>query len=376
MKKAGIAILVFIIAICFPFTARAEQQSQEDLAEQYGVNEIYNFVPDDTKELLENIGVDGLDGNDIFNISPTQLFKTVKTVISGKYQLPLSSALSIVFLILLAVLIRGFSNSFNESSMSQVLSTACALLSAFVLVMKISPCVSNICSVIDLSSKFTLAFIPAFTLIIACSGNPVSAAGFNSLIFLFAQMIGTFASKYLMPIANIFLGISVTAGIRPQLHLNSITSFIKKNLIMILTFITSGFMTLVTIRSNISSGLDAVADKSLRFALSTFVPVIGSAISDGLSSIHGYLSLLRSSVGLFAIVVIILIFIPSIIETALWVISLNLCGVCCDVFEEKSVGSIVRAVSDTMTILLVINVLCMVTTVISIGIMVALKAGG
>lgn len=376
MKKTIIFFFTFLLLLATPVTAYAETAQEESLREEYRLDEIYDSVPEDTKTLLDALGLSDVDYNNIINISFSQVLKTIEAVFLGVYKSPLGSALSVIAIIIIASLIKGFSTSFNESTLSPVLSSSASVFTAVILIVKISSCISNACSVIDISAKFTLIFIPVFTFLIAASGAPLSAVGFNSLVFGLAQILSNIAAFILMPVANIFLGLGITAGIKPELHLSTITSFIKKNLILILSFATTIFMTIVSIKSNVAAGVDALGDKSLRFALSSFVPVIGSTISEGLASIKGYVSLMKSAAGIFSIIAIFLTFLPSLLEIIIWNVSLSICSLCSDLFEEKSVGSIVKAVQDTLSILLVILILCMVVTIVSIGIMVSIKAGG
>lgn len=376
MKKLMIFLFTLLLLLATPVVSYAQQTDEAQLRDEYQLDALYDSVPDDTKDLLDSLGLDNVDYTNIVDISFGQILKTVEQVLLGIYKGPLSSALSVIAIIILSSLIKGFSTSFSESTLAPVLSASASVFTAVILILQVSACISNTCSVIDMSAKFTLVFIPIFVFLVAASGCPLSAVGFNSLIFGLAQLLSNLSGLLLMPVANIFLGLGITAGIKPELHLSTITAFIKKNLILILSFATTIFMTIVSIKSNVASGVDALGDKSLRFALSSFVPVIGSTISEGLASIKGYVSLMKSAAGIFSIITLFLIYLPALLELIIWNISLSLCGLCSDLFEEKSVGGIVKAVQDTLSILLVILILCMVTTIVSIGIMIGVKAGG
>ena len=86
--------------------------------------------------------------------------------------------------------------------------------------------------------------------------------------------------------------------------------------------------------------------------------------------------MIKSSVGIVGIVAVVLVFLPAIIETAVWRISLSFCSVLSDVFGDKSVSSVLNAFREALLLANVIIILSMVTTVISIGILVAAGGGG
>ena len=114
--------------------------------------------------------------------------------------------------------------------------------------------------------------------------------------------------------------------------------------------------------------------RSIRFAVNSVVPVIGSSISEGLLSIQAYSSLIKSSVGVVGIVAVVLVFLPALIEVVVWRIALSLCSIIAQVFSDSSVSSVLDAFEQALLLTNVILILTMVTTVISIGILVA--AGG
>jgi stage III sporulation protein AE len=103
------------------------------------------------------------------------------------------------------------------------------------------------------------------------------------------------------------------------------------------------------------------------------VPIIGGTISEGLLSIQSYSALIRSSVGVVGIIAVALVFLPSIFEIVIWRFCLSICGIIADIFCDKSVNLILNAFRDTLLILNVILILSMMTTIISIGILIAAK---
>lgn len=113
--------------------------------------------------------------------------------------------------------------------------------------------------------------------------------------------------------------------------------------------------------------------RSIRFAINSVVPVIGGAISEGLLTIQSYSSLIRSSVGVVGIIAVVLVFLPAIIEVALWRFFLGLSDLISEVFGDDSVTLVIKGFCDAMLIMEVILILSAVTTVISIGILIAAK---
>ena len=111
----------------------------------------------------------------------------------------------------------------------------------------------------------------------------------------------------------------------------------------------------------------------MRFAINSVVPVIGGAISEGLLSIQAYSSLIKSSVGIVGIIAVLTVFVPPVLNVSFWRLFLSLCRTVSDIFNDRSVSSVLKAFEDSLLIMNVILILSMVTTIISIGILIAAR---
>ena len=74
------------------------------------------------------------------------------------------------------------------------------------------------------------------------------------------------------------------------------------------------FVTLLTIRSIAGSTMDEVTAKTAKFAVDTFIPVVGKTLSDAVTTVAGYTVLLKNSIGTLGLIIVILIMITPIIK--------------------------------------------------------------
>ena len=148
---------------------------------------------------------------------------------------------------------------------------------------------------------------------------------------------------------------------------------LKKYITTAISVCSAAFVSVLSIKTAVASRADALGLRSVRFAINSVVPVIGSAISEGLLSIQSYSSLIKSGVGIVGIIAVGLVFLPSIIQVAFWRFFLNFSSVIAETFCDKSVSSVIKAFCDALLIMNVILILSMVTTIISLGILVATK---
>lgn len=377
MKRCWLFCIV-VLLLLLPFPALAEEAEPFDEATYQQVLDGYDLsVFDDTlddsvKEMLSALGIADFSYESLTSVAPEEVVQLLKSILSEKLKAPFSSLASIMIFIMLSSLFRSLGEESN--SLSGLFSTVSALLIAAVLVVSISPAVSLAASAVGLAADFIYAFLPVFITIVMASGGVTTAFATNSMLLMLSQGLSALSSHFFMPLINCFLAIGICASLKSDLKLGGVVAMLKRLITGLLSGIAGLFVTVLSLKTAVASRADVLGIRSLRLVINTVIPVVGSAISEGLLSIESYSALIKSSVGIVGIVAVLLVFLPSVCEVVAWRITLRLAGVVCAVFDDNEVSEVLRTFSDVMLLLNVLLVLSALTTVISLGILIA--AGG
>lgn len=373
MKRFLYGFIVLILLLSVPLTAfSVDDEGYEEYLENYD----FSFLEDlgsDTYDLLDELGLTTFDYNTLVNFSISDFTNSVKDILKGAAQTPLEACIVILVFIIISSFFQNLKSTMIDSEMSTLFSTVSALIIAVVLAIKMKTTISLACSYIAICADFIYAFIPVFCVIVATSGNTVAAFSTNTLLLSLAQTLNYISKNIFVPLTNCFLSIGICAGLRSELNLKSLLAFMKKYITTGISVCAAAFVSVLSIKTAVAARADAIGLRSIRFAINSVVPVIGSAISEGLLSIQSYSSLIRSSVGVVGIIAVVLVFLPAIIEVVFWRFFLSLSSIISDVFGDKSVTLVLKAFCDAMLIMNVILILSMVTTIISIGILIAAR---
>ena len=373
MKRFLYGFIVLILLLSVPLTAfSVDDEGYEEYLENYD----FSFLEDlgsDTYDLLDELGLTTFDYNTLVNFSISDFTNSVKDILKGAAQTPLEACIVILVFIIISSFFQNLKSTMIDSEMSTLFSTVSALIIAVVLAIKMKTTISLACSSIAICADFIYAFIPVFCVIVATSGNTVAAFSTNTLLLSLAQTLNYISKNIFVPLTNCFLSIGICAVLRSELNLKSLLAFMKKYITTGISVCAAAFVSVLSIKTAVAARADAIGLRSIRFAINSVVPVIGSAISEGLLSIQSYSSLIRSSVGVVGIIAVVLVFLPAIIEVVFWRFFLLLSSIISDVFGDKSVTLVLKAFCDAMLIMNVILILSMVTTIISIGILIAAK---
>lgn len=376
MKKTVIFLCSLLLFLLIPVSSYSMDYSEEEYNETLSSYDLSSFEKEldaDTYKMLDELGVLDFSYESITGLSFNDIVGLLKSLFQKKAELPIKSSVTVLIFILLSAFLQSLKAE-SDDSVNMIYSTATALLVATVVLVKLTSTVSLASMAISVASNFVYAFIPVFCSIVVASGGITTGFSTNTTLLILAQGLSFISSNIFMPIVNCYLALGVTSSLRYELNLDKLLSSVKKIITTCISFVSGVFVSVLSVKTAVAGRADMLGLRSIRFAINSVVPVIGSSISEGLLSIQAYSSLIKSSVGIVGVMAVVLVFLPSIIEVVLWRISLTLCVIVSDIFGDKSVSAVLNAFLNTLLLINVILILSMVTTVISFGILIA--AGG
>lgn len=376
MKRFLIVLAVILIIPAAAFGEEYEEYNSEQEYSNY-LNSFdlssFELLDKDTKDFLAALEIDDFDYEKITSISFSDVASHIFEVITKQADAPIKCAMIIIAYIILSSFFTSFSPQLGTASLSQTYSTVSALAISIFLTYRLSDCIALSCSTIKICAGFAFAFFPAFCIIAATSGAAMTSFSVNTTLLILAQGLNYISELIFMPVTNCFLALGICSGIRSELNLSGTIAMLKKGITTAISTISAVFVSILSIKTSVAARADAIGLRSVRFAINSVVPVIGSSISEGLLSIQSYSSLIKTSVGVVGIIAVAAIFLPSIVEVNLWRLVLSIASSCGEIFGETSAIKAVNAFKDALLIMDVLLILTMVTTIISIGILVAAK---
>lgn len=370
----------FLLLFCFLFSAPAsaaqQTSSQQDVQEYYreqfqksGAADLQDSLPQDTKKILDQLGVDEGNWSSISSITPQNYFQKIVSVFTGKLPTPLRVIASVIAVILLCALLNSVKLSFGEQPLGGVVGMVGTLCVCTLVVTPIVACISDAADMLKAASGFLLACVPVLVGIMAAAGQPVSAASYHMVMVAAGDTVSVFSSTVLVPMMNIFLAISVVSAISPGINLGGLCTVLNKSIKWVMGLCMTLFTSLITMHSIVASAADSTTSKTAKFIVSSFVPVVGNALGEALNTVNGCVRALKSGVGAFGLLAGLFLFLPVIAECLLWILTLILCSGISQVFDLKEITSLLKASTDVVSTMMAILLCCMMILVISTVVM-------
>lgn len=367
------AVSIFLFPVsAFAAEIKADYYSQQ--LQESGAADLTDKLPEDTRKALDNLGVDGSNGQNITSLTPQNLFQQILSMVAGNVKEPIQAAVSVIAVMLLCALLNGMKLSFGDRPMSGVIGLVGTLCICTVMIQPIISCITNAASVIKAAADFLLACVPVLMGIMIAAGQPISANSYNLLMMAAGNVISLLASNILVPVMNIFLAVSIVSAVSPGIGLGGLCTAFHKVVKWIMGFCMTVFAGLLTIHSVVATSADSATAKAAKFVVSNAVPIVGSALGDAVQSINACLKMLKSGVGAFGILAGIFIFLPILIQSISWVITLHICTGISDIFDQKEISSVLKAAVTVLETMLSIVLCCMAILIVSTVVM--LVVGG
>ncbi len=309
---------LFIIIVILFFAIRLAAFSSQAIE--------YEYIPDD-----ESGGVAKNETDKLFESLPKEIKDKLLPIedeyagdIAGKYSFGFFFAIfkeklmSILpdYLNMLSVYVgaliiisisRHMQSSIGSLDNEPAMNICTSLVSALIIGNMQKTVLSGVNSLLSLLSSTMLLIVPIMEAIYISGGNftlaTVSSTGL-SLMIAFTQSL---FSKVLSPAVSISFLLSIISSVTG----NRGIAFLLRTLRTIITTVIILIMTLMTfaltLQSTAAAAIDSFATRTIRFALGSYIPIVGGAVSETFSLVQGSISLIKSLSGITGIVILILI---------------------------------------------------------------------
>ena len=332
----------------------------DEQLELSGAENIFDGLPEETKKILSEMGITSIDYDTVTNFDISSVFEQIISLVGTNSSTPLGGMTVCLGIMLLCSLVEGFNVTIGQKSIGTVSSVVGTLCVCTAIIVPLCSTISSTVEIINGASGFMLMYIPIMAGLMVASGKETSGASYYAMMMGAGEIISQLASKIISPLMNIFFALSVTSSLSPRMKLNSLCSSVYNIAKWIITFSMSIFVTILSLQTFITSSMDSVSHKALKFAMSSFVPVVGSTLGEALTAFSGSVELLKSGAGVFVIIASAFVFLPVLIECIVWQFSLFFLSSASDIFGLSQMTGLFKMISKVVAMMVAV-ILCIMT---------------
>ena len=157
-------------------------------------------------------------------------------------------------------------------------------------------------------------------------GNVTAAVASASGLSLFLAVMEQLVSKSIVPFCGICLAFALVRSLDPQIRLGTLADTVKKNYTTFLGFLMMLLSAMLAAQTTLGASSDSLAMRSAKFAAGNMIPVVGGSVGDLLRTVSTGVGYLRGTVGICAVILLLLTLLPTLIELLLVRLTWQLCA--------------------------------------------------
>lgn len=232
-------------------------------------------------------------------------------------------------------------------------------------------CVGDLRSMIGLGTqtvdqihRYVRLLLPGMTALMVTSGCVSGAGALYAGATLFFDVLIGLMSGLLIPMIRLHAALCAGEALLDRGNLEKLRAFLKWLITVCLRWIFFGFSAFLTLTGLFSEAVDAQKLKAARAAISGFVPVVGSLVSDASQSLLSAAGMMKTAVSVYGMLAVFAICLAPFFRLWLQYLCLKLTAALCGLFGSDRVGSLTEKLSESMGMVVGVTGACCLMTLL------------
>ncbi|CDM68619.1 stage III sporulation protein AE [Clostridium bornimense] len=324
MKKL-IVFIISILLLLFPSAiALGEEEVKPNDIE--GVEEFDNYINNfktrydllndiDFSKYIEDTFKNGTSELNIKEISSTLIKYTVKEIYAS---IKIMALLAVM--VLLTSFLMSLQEAFSGNNLINISFYAIYGLIMILLMKNMLIGVEECKEIIKSLSDFMVVLIPLLLTMLIGIGGFTEAVAMDPIVIAVVNICVTIVVNFLLPAILMVTVLKLINNLSDDDKLTKLTALFNSVIKYTQGIMLTVFITVLTIRGVTTRTFDKVAVETAKFAVDNFVPVVGGALSDAVTSVANYSLLIKNSLSSVGLIVIVFLILTPIIK--LFILSL------------------------------------------------------
>ncbi len=280
-------------------------------------NELNKYMDAESRELLEGFDPEEIikdvsEGKTSFNFKDIAN-NALRLLFRELYQ-NLGILVKLAALIMVCALLKNLQTTFLNESVSEIAFYVCYIVIISILLVSFGAAVKMSTDIIDKMVGFMYATVPVLITLLISGGNITTGGIFHPIMLLVVEVSATIIKNIFIPLIFLSTILTIVNNISNKIQLTRLASFIKQITSWALGIILTVFIAVVSLQGSLGAVVDGVTSKAAKFAISTFIPIVGKTLSDAADTVIGCTLLIKNAAGVAVMLGVVIICIIPLIK--------------------------------------------------------------
>jgi len=341
------------------FNSEAEGELKENIENQLNdinfdkLNNLVDNLSNQGKDLIEKKDflslvknfIYGDNGNLLQNIFPVFINVFFEDILFFLPYFSLIIAISLVY-----SMISHFSSDKNKS-VSNLINIVCFVAIASVVLKLLLDLIDSVSSVITNIESQTEVIFPVLLTLINALGGVVTATSFQPLLAVLSVGITKLFTLILLPIFISSIIFGIVGNISKNIKLEKFSKFFTSLFGWIIGIVFTIFIAFLTIQGLTVSSIDSISLKTAKYAIKSYIPILGSYLSDGVGLILASSILIKNAIGATGLILIFATILFPIIKIIILILLFKLVSAILELISDEKVSNFLFNISKSLNML-------------------------
>jgi len=354
-----------------------EQQLEDSIIEQIGSLDFEGL-----QDILDNLSSQSID---LFG--STSFWDKVNQLINGEFGEGYTSFLgaiaslffeeivgfipllaTIVMVTLVCSIIGNLRSKEGENSVGQIIDFVCFGVVVVLVSAVVVGLLNSATAIMSSMQEQMNVLFPILLTFLAGVGGTVSVSIFQPAVAILSSVIVQVFMTVIVPLFVFLFIFIVINNFSPSVKLNKFISFITSVFKWIAGVCFSVFLGVLAIQGIVAGSFDSVSIRATRFAIKSYVPILGGYLSDGFNIVMASSVLIKNAVGVAGIILLFISILSPVITIIACSLLLKLTAAILEPISENSrIPEFLQQVAKTLNLLIMMILGVAFVYVITIG---------
>ena len=386
-NKLKIILIALFFIISMNNISFADKSNDELSNEKYKVSDetSQNYI----NRQLEKINIselqEELKDNDIFkNIDLKQFAKdlikgtaklsdlinteSLKSLVIDQLIASLKVITMIIVLALLSSILKSLEGSFSSGEVSKIVNYIIFITMVTLVLVNFKDVLSIAYTTVNSIISIVNVIVPILLTLLAVGGLTTTSATLSPVFVGGVSIINVIFKNIIFTLITLAFCVLVINNLSKNIKLKRFSELLKKANVVIVGAAFTIYLGLVSIQGIYVTSFDKFAVKSAKFAVGSFIPVIGSFVSDSVDLLLSSSILLKNIFGAVGLILLVGICLIPLIKIFSIILVYKIGAAIVEPIGEENISTFMDETSKLMTVILisVLSVLIMFFVTISI----------
>ncbi len=367
-------LLLMIPGIVQAENGEGEKQFKEEL--QMGIegqiqdlqmddwDRLVQELPEESREVIGNMKIQDILRNLItgrYSFDIGKLFQNLGTYFFSEISVNLGLMVKVMVLAVICGILNNLRSSFENESIGEISHFVCYLLIIILIMQSFTAIIQHGRESIQTMVDFMQLIFPILVTLLVAMGGIVSSAVFQPAVVLLVSTISTFLKDVILPLILFSAVLVVINHMSEKIHLNKLAGLVRSACNWILGILFTVYLGVLTIQGATAASFDGISIRTAKYAINTFIPVVGGMFSDSVDTIISCSLLVKNAIGVVGLIVLALICVFSALKILAIAFIYRISASLLEPIGDSRVVQCLTEIANVLTILFV--------TVISVGVM-------